>query len=227
MRPSTEGGSIRSVLRNLHRRFTLLPLLAAVVVLGACGVSVGPKSAQTPEAKPSAPTVTVTRTATPAPTRDHSNGAGHHGDEGLDHAGTATVPPSTPRTAKPTYDLSSMSLPGFTSPSGNIGCLFDDSDGPYVRCDRSQYDWAPGGKPADCHLDWGHAVELIRGHRGEAVCAGDTVMGQKGATDGSRVLQYGETALYRGILCTSQETGVTCAADAHGFAISRAAIRVF
>ncbi len=216
--------------RNLHvSRAALLLLVLAALVLSGCGTSPRQQADKSPEAAasaPSPPTVTVTRTATPNSPRLSSAGTGHGAEEGLGHEG-ATVAPSTPKLAAPTYDLSGMDMPGFVTPSHNIGCLFDHYDGAHVRCDRRELDRAPAGKPADCQLDWGHAVELARGGRGRLACVGDTVLELHGQTDGSRVLQYGETARYRGIVCTSRETGLSCTSRAHGFTISRAAIRVF
>lgn len=221
------------MLRNVraHPRTLVAPLAAALLLLGACGVNVGTRSDDGSEAKPSAPTVTVTRTAAPAPSpTGESPGAADEGsglDEGAHTATPTPEVPSPPRSFRPTYDLSRQDLPGFVTPSGNIGCLFDHYDGPHVRCDRREFDHPPVDKPADCDFDWGHAVELARGRRGSLACVGDTVLGLPGQTDGSRVLQYGETARYRGILCTSRETGLTCRALGHGFIVSRASIRVF
>jgi hypothetical protein len=51
-------------------------------------------------------------------------------------------------------------------------------------------------------------------------------MGLQGETDGSRVLPYGDSVTYRGIVCTSTEQGLRCSARGHGFVISRATISV-
>jgi hypothetical protein len=125
-------------------------------------------------------------------------------------------------------DLSGHDLPGFTTPSGNIGCLFDHYRRARVRCDRLQLDGAPPAKPADCDFDWGHSVELTAGSRAALACVSDSVMGLQGETDGTRVLPYGDAVRYRGIVCRSQETGLRCSTrGGHGFDISRAAIRVW
>ena len=36
---------------------------------------------------------------------------------------------------------------GFTSPSGNIGCMLTDD---LLRCDITARDWSPPPRPADC-----------------------------------------------------------------------------
>ncbi|HUQ40419.1 MAG TPA: DUF6636 domain-containing protein [Acidimicrobiales bacterium] len=111
----------------------------------------------------------------------------------------------------------------FTTPSGNIGCMFtgDLAEGS-VRCDVAERDWQPPPRPADCELDWAVGVELdSRGPR--HVCAGDTVMG------GGAVLAYGRTAAHRGLECASEVRGVSCLhrATGRGFAVSRASYRWF
>ncbi len=131
-----------------------------------------------------------------------------------------------PRAARGrTLDLGHVDGPGFTTPSGNIGCLFDDYRGPHVRCDRLQMDRVPGGKPASCEFDWGHSVELSATGPGALACTSDTVMGVPGETDGSRVLPYGDAVRYRGIACLSTEGGLLCAnQQGHGFTLARRGI---
>jgi hypothetical protein len=154
---------------------------------------------------------------------------------------TVTVTASPESDASPTYeveikqlpqrpppvDLSSYDVPGFTTPSGNIGCQFDDYQGAHVRCDRLEMTSVPGGKPADCVFDWGHSVELSVGDRGALACTSDSVMGQQGETDGTQALPYGDSVRYRGIVCTSTKQGLRCSTrGGHGFLLSRATIRV-
>jgi hypothetical protein len=126
----------------------------------------------------------------------------------------------------PTENLDAEDLPGFTTPSGNIGCLFDDYQGAHVRCDRLQMDSVPGGKPADCEFDWGHSVELYAAGPGGLACTSDSVMGLQGQTDGSRVLGYGSAVRYRGIACLSTRNGLLCVnGGGHGFLLARAGIQ--
>ncbi len=124
-------------------------------------------------------------------------------------------------------DLSRYDMPGLTTPSGNIGCLFDDYGGAHVRCDRLAMNGVPSRKPADCDFDWGHSVELYAGKRAALACISDSVMGIQGETDGTRALPYGDSVQYRGIICTSTKRGLTCKTrGGHGFQISRATIVV-
>lgn len=199
------------------------------LVLGltaACGVSVGTSkdTAATPDEAPDGATVTASASpepgATPTPTATPTA-----------PAQTATRGPLTPflpESGKPApVDLSDYDMPGFTTPSGNIGCLFDDYNGGHVRCDRLAMDSVPGGKPDDCDFDWGHSVELSAGGRGALACTSDSVMGLPGETDGSRSLPYGDSVYYRGITCTSTTTSLRCrTGGGHGFLLSRAVIRV-
>ena len=88
-----------------------------------------------------------------------------------------------------------------------------------VRCNIRQIDWAPPAKPADCNLDFGHAVVLGAGF----VCAGDTVLGA------GPVLPYGSTIRQGPYECRSDEVGLTCTnlESGHGFLLSAAEYRLF
>ena len=64
---------------------------------------------------------------------------------------------------------------GFTSPSGNIGCLLTDD---LLRCDIAARDWSPPPRPADCpdFTDFGQGISLHPYGPARFVCAGDTTM---------------------------------------------------
>lgn len=109
-------------------------------------------------------------------------------------------------------------LIGFSSPSGNIGCVGSNDPGALnsVRCDIVRRSWEPPPRPARCTLDWGQGVEL--GRRGGAhwVCAGDTALGA------TRVLGYGTSIRIGRLRCTSRRIGMSCRnAHGYGFRISR------
>jgi hypothetical protein len=74
---------------------------------------------------------------------------------------------------------------GFTSPSGNSGCILSDTR---VHCDIGERDWSPPLRPADCPESSGYGQGLLLHPTGPApfVCAGDTAMG------GAPVLPYGQ-----------------------------------
>jgi len=111
-------------------------------------------------------------------------------------------------------------LVGFTSPSGNVGCIIDST---YVRCDISERDWSPPPRPADCEFDYGQGLSLSRGEQSAFVCAGDTTLG------GGEPLDYGQSVTAGLMLCDSAESGVTCrdTGTGHGFTIAREAYHVF
>jgi hypothetical protein len=113
----------------------------------------------------------------------------------------------------------------FRSPTGNIHCFMFAGDGDWwgARCDILEATRSFAVPPADCDLDWGHAFEVpARGAAGP-VCAGDTV-----ADPGAPVLGYGRSVSIGGVICTSEQTGMTCQnRQGHGFSLSRARQRVF
>ncbi len=229
--PDVTGTSTGTMARLLAA--ALLTVWAAALV--ACGSEVDRPSADpAPSTAPSpdptdersgSPNTTATEPATASATEPAT--------------GSASGPTAPLRTDLPesfslssaarsrALDLSAVDGPGFTSPSGNLGCLFDDYRGAHVRCDRLQMDRVPAGKPADCDFDWGHSVELSTTGPGSLACTSDTVMGIPGETDGSRVLPYGDAVRYRGIACLSTERGLLCVnGDGHGFTLARRGVSV-
>ncbi|CAM3217689.1 hypothetical protein BST27_23580 [Mycobacterium intermedium] len=110
---------------------------------------------------------------------------------------------------------------GFTSPSGNIGCIIDLSS---VRCDVRDRTWSPPPRPASCdqHMNFGQGIVLDVGHSARFVCAGDTALG------GGPALAYGSTITKGSLVCESTMSGVSCRDTAHGgsFEISRDSYQV-
>ncbi|MBO0677394.1 hypothetical protein JRC04_07955 [Mycolicibacterium sp. S2-37] len=111
-------------------------------------------------------------------------------------------------------------LIGFTSPSGNIGCIMDASQ---VRCDIAQREWAPPPPPPDCPLDYGQGIVLDAGGPAQWVCAGDTALA------GGPPLPFGESAGMGDLRCDSTPTGMTCrdVITGHGFSIARQGNQMF
>lgn len=110
---------------------------------------------------------------------------------------------------------------GFTSPSGNIGCILDDD---MVRCDIAARDWTPPPRPADCpdFTDFGQGITLNPTGPAAFVCAGDTTLHSGPA------LPYGEFQAGGGMSCTSEQAGMRCSnSDGHGFSLSRQAYTLF
>lgn len=195
-------------------------LCACLALVAACG---GGGDADDKTAEPGrGATVTVTATPSAEPSKTPTETPSSESEP--------PPPPTKTRAAAPKpapVDLSGYDMPGFSTPSGNIGCLFDSYNGPHVRCDRLRMDGVPSAKPVDCDFDWGHSVELSAGDRAALACTSDSVMGQQGETDGTRALPYGDSVRYRGILCTSTRQGLRCSTSGgHGFLLSRATITV-
>ena len=110
---------------------------------------------------------------------------------------------------------SGADLVGFTSPSGNIGCILAEGT---VRCDVAERDWAPPPRPSDCpdFTDYGQGITLDTTGPASFVCAGDTALGSGPA------LPYGQFEAGGGVSCTSEPSGMRCSnSDGHGFTISR------
>jgi hypothetical protein len=105
---------------------------------------------------------------------------------------------------------------GFTSPSGNIGCMMDAAS---VRCDIRDRGWSPPPKPADCEwmMNYGQGIVLTAGQQARFVCAGDTALG------GGPPLAYGDKITRGSLGCESKTSGMNCwdSSSGGGFAISR------
>ncbi len=109
---------------------------------------------------------------------------------------------------------------GFSSPSGNIACGFQEGA---VTCQIQDFTFQP--VPAgDCHGAgyWGNTVRLPTSGSAGFLCAGD-VQG------GGPTLGYGRQITVGALRCVSRESGVTCqsTASGNGFGLARAAYRAF
>ncbi|WP_158019202.1 DUF6636 domain-containing protein [Mycobacterium basiliense] len=124
-------------------------------------------------------------------------------------AGVFAVSLFAPGTAK-------ADIVGFTSPSGNIGCMIDSSS---VRCDVRDRVWSPPPRPADCQstMGYGQGIVLTVGQPARFVCAGDTALG------GGPPLAYGDKITKGSLECESKTSGMSCWDFVYGgsFEISR------
>lgn len=110
----------------------------------------------------------------------------------------------------------------FRTPSGNVSCLYVSSERVGLRCDIVETRTTPR-RPASCQLDYGHAFGLTRAGRALRLCVGDFVGDPQ-----SRLLGYGKTLRLGPYTCASTRKQLRCVNRArHGFALSRAAQRVF
>ncbi len=114
----------------------------------------------------------------------------------------------------------------FHTPSGNIHCLAanDPTRGTFVDCEVIETTASPlQPRPVWCEGDWGHRFGMSDYGPAEMICASDTVRNASG-----EVLQYGQSARYGAIACTSSEQGLECRnGDGHGFVLSRARQSLF
>jgi hypothetical protein len=111
---------------------------------------------------------------------------------------------------------------GFKTPSGNIACEVYEG---ILRCDLRENSAAiekiPKA-PKDCDLDWGNMFTLDPKGKGKRLCAGDTVFGEQ------KVLAYGKTWKYKGFVCQSATTGLTCTnRNKHGWMLNKIVQRLF
>lgn len=123
-------------------------------------------------------------------------------------------------------------LPGVKTPSRNISCFFVP-DRPTSRgnllCDIGRASYL-GDVQRRCMarsgLDW-HGFTVPWSGRAQLLCAGG-IMYDPRDTPTFAVLAYGRSWRYRGFVCTSRTTGLTCVnGGGHGVFISRAAWRVW
>jgi hypothetical protein len=170
-------------------------------------------------------------------------GCGLASPAGRDDASAAearpTVAPVTgqtnPSAVQPAPDTSIAVVPvgldftHFASPSGNIECVITSSGNGElvargVRCDIAERDWSPPPRPADCELDYGHAILVGAGKPARFLCAGDTTIGSGGGP-----LAYGDAITAGRLRCESAQSGITCrdVESGHGFSISREAYQLF
>jgi len=125
-------------------------------------------------------------------------------------------------------DLVVDELTGFTSPSGNIGCVIEPS---YVRCDIRERDWSAPPRPPGCEFDYGQGISLSGalsdapsgGQGASFVCAGDTALG------GGAPLDYGSSISAGTVTCTSTLAAMSCtdSRSGHGFTMSRQSYATF
>ena len=115
----------------------------------------------------------------------------------------------------------SADVVGFTSPSGNIGCILAED---LLRCDIATRDWSPPPRPADCpdFTDYGQGISLGPYGPASFVCAGDTALG------GGPALEYGQFQAGGGMSCNSEPSGMRCSnSDGYGFTLSQQAYTLF
>lgn len=190
--------------RSISAALALLAVLALGVIVAGCGDNASTSTVTSTETAPatSSTTESPSTTSTEETTTEETTTEGGGG-----------TPPA---------DQTVTSLTGFTSPSGNIGCIIDRKS---VRCDVQKRQWDPPSRPASCNdnVDYGQGITLSAGAAPEFVCAGDTTLGS------GPVLPYGESIAAGLIRCDSKETGMSCRdmETGRGFTISIEAYKLF
>ena len=112
----------------------------------------------------------------------------------------------------------------FQSPSGNIRCVLVDDEAQYARCDLGVDQQTYTERPSSCDGGWGTSFGVTASGTGFVNCVTAAI----GGPDQPQVLPYGTAAAVRGIVCTSEPTGVTCTnLDGGGFSVRRAEQRIF
>ncbi|MAQ85631.1 MAG: hypothetical protein CMH12_20615 [Maritimibacter sp.] len=115
----------------------------------------------------------------------------------------------------------------FETPSGNIECtMVFRANASYIVCTIVQRNPGPTAlpRPADCTGYWGHSFTML--DTGPASLRCEPTPPRDTWIEGK--LNYGETAPYRGLTCTSTASGLQCVnTDGHGFFLSRARQAVF
>jgi hypothetical protein len=191
-----------------RRSITAVLALLAVLVLSALAAGCGGD----------ATTSTVTATETVPATSTTSSTSTTSTEETTTEESTTTEGGG----GTPPPDQQVTSLTGFTSPSGNIGCIIDRKS---VRCDVQKRQWDPPARPDSCNenVDYGQGISLSAGGAPEFVCAGDTTLGSGPA------LAYGESIGAGLLRCDSAESGMTCrdVETGRGFTISIEAYKLF
>ena len=117
-----------------------------------------------------------------------------------------------------------IAFDGLKTPSNNIVCILEDTDGSSLRCDIGNIRPTKLHPPKDCYLGWGDAFEISEnGKSGERICHGDTIMHEN-----VPVLPYRTTWQHGAFTCRSESNGLTCLnTQGHGFSISRSSQRIF
>lgn len=179
-------------------RFFLTPLVAIALAFTACGDD---------DSEPS----TVTETETVSDSTSSTESASSTTKSTTTSGGDEGTPPA---------DITVSKLTGFTSPTGNIGCIIDRRT---VRCDIRERDWKPPPAPADCQLDYGQGIALSAGGTADFVCAGDTT-----AAAGES-LPYGQSIAAGLLRCDSEESGMSCRdiETGRGFALAKGGYEIY
>ena len=126
-------------------------------------------------------------------------------------------------------EVNPVKISGFRMPSNQIHCMIVTNEGNSepngINCEINQtFVRTPvRPRPPDCEYDWGHSFELGNDSNADLACVSDSVR-----SDDSPVLTYGSSIKAGKIVCSSEESGLTCKnARGHGFFLSRRGQKIF
>ena len=109
----------------------------------------------------------------------------------------------------------------FSTPSGNIGCVYTPSGGTPV------YETWDGGAELSCDRVEPEYLRVVLGESGMANLTKADGLGEFGCCSLTQQLGYGFVVEFGPFQCLSDPKGLTCArADGHGFFLSRAMVEV-
>lgn len=118
-----------------------------------------------------------------------------------------------------TFDENEQGQIEFAMPSGNIGCIYTPAGGTDV------YEPVGGGPELACERIEPTFVRVIMGPSGKA--RRYDIYGDTTCCTAENIFRYGEVWRFDGFRCTSSTSGLTCRRGAHGFSMSRKAIRTW
>lgn len=125
--------------------------------------------------------------------------------------------------------IQNMKAGRFRMPSDQIHCMFVTGEGNTepnaIECEiNATFIRTPvRPRPKDCEYDWGQLFELGNDRDADLKCVSDSVRGEDSA-----VLAYGKSVRQGKIVCSSEQTGLTCSnAKGHGFFLSKAVQKIF
>jgi hypothetical protein len=139
---------------------------------------------------------------------------------------SSTAAPARQFPPRPGRNATNVALRDFVTPSGNIRCT-DEFES--LSCVVNETDFVTPDKPGDCDLDWAaNEIDFSAPLTTLGVCRGDPSPAV--LHPGAPTLGYGTVnKLKHGVLCLSEERGLSCWAPAsgHGFSVSKSVFAVF
>lgn len=126
-------------------------------------------------------------------------------------------------------EVNPVKISGFRMPSNQIHCMVvtneenNEPNGINCEINKTFVRTPVRPRPSDCEYDWGQSFELGNDGDADLACVSDSVR-----SDDSPVLTYGSSIKAGKIVCSSEESGLTCKnMRGHGFFLSRRGQKIF